>query len=99
MIFKKIRPLGKRVLIKRAEAVTKKGEIFLPDSAQEKPKQGKVVAVGPGEMKEDGNLIPVELNVGDLILFGAYAGTEVKHDDEDGDYLLMSEDDILAVLE
>ena len=98
MTFNKIKPLGKRVLIKRAEALTTKGGIFLPDSAQDKPKQGEVIAIGPGETKEDGSLIPVELNVGDRILFGAYAGTEVKSD-EKNEYLLMSEDDVLAVLE
>lgn len=94
MSVKKIKPLGKRVLVKRAEATVTKGGILLPDSAQEKPKQGEVIAVGPGEEKGG----PLEVKVGDRVLFGAYAGTEVKTDEEE-DYLLMSEDDILAVID
>ena len=98
MSVKKIKPLGKRVLIKRAEADLTKGGILLPDSAQEKPKQGEVVAVGPGDMKDDGSVTPLDLKIGDRVLFGAFAGTEVKTE-EDEDYLLMSEDDVLAVVE
>ena len=98
MSVSKIKPLGKRVLVKRAEASATKGGILLPDSAQEKPKQGEVIAVGPGEVKNDGNVIPLDLKVGDRILFGAFAGTEVKTE-EDNDYLLMSEEDVLAVIE
>lgn len=98
MSVNKIKPLGKRVLVKRAEATVTKGGILLPDSAQEKPKQGEVVAVGPGELKDDGNVIPLDLKVGDRILFGAFAGTEVKTEEE-VDYLLMSEEDVLAVVE
>jgi chaperonin GroES len=98
MSVKKIKPLGKRVLVKRAEATVTKGGIFLPDSAQEKPKQGEVIATGPGSMQDDGTVIPLDLKVGDRVLFGAFAGTEVKTDEED-DYLLMSEEDVLAVVE
>jgi len=98
MSVKKINPLGKRVLVKRAEATLTKGGILLPDSAQEKPKQGEVIAVGPGAMKDDGTVTPLDLKVGDRVLFGAFAGTEVKTDEEE-DYLLMSEEDVLAVVE
>ena len=98
MSVKKIKPLGKRILVKRAEATLTKGGILLPDSAQEKPKQGEVVAVGTGATKDDGSVTPLELKVGDRVLFGAFAGTEVKTEEED-DYLLMSEDDVLAVIE
>ena len=98
MSVKKIKPLGKRILVKRAEAHVTKGGILLPDSAQEKPKQGEVVAVGPGAQQDDGSLIPLDIKVGDRVLFGAYAGTDVKTDEEH-DYLLMSEEDVLAVIE
>ena len=98
MSVNKIKPLGKRVLVKRAEGNLSKGGILLPDSAQEKPKQGEVVAIGPGVMKEDGTVTPLDLKVGDQVLFGGFAGTEVKTEEEE-DYLLMSEDDVLAVIE
>lgn len=98
MSVKKIKPLGKRILVKREQAPATKGGILLPDSAQEKPKQGEVVAIGPGGMKDDGTLIPLDVKVGDKVLFGAYAGTEVKTG-EDSEYLLMAEDDVLAVVE
>ncbi len=90
--------MGNRVLVKRSQAKATKGGILLPDSAQEKPKHGEVIAVGPGKLDDDGTLIPMNVRVGDSILFSAYAGTEVKSDDQDGEYLLMSEDDILGVL-
>jgi len=98
MSVKKIKPLGKRILVKRAEASVTKGGILLPDSAQEKPKQGEIVAAGPGAMQKDGSVTPLDVKVGDRILFGAFAGTEVKTDEEH-DYLLMSEEDVLAVIE
>lgn len=98
MAFKKIKPLGNRVLVKRSEARTTRGGIILPDSAQEKPKQGEVVAVGPGKMDEEGNVRALDINVGDRVLFSAYAGSEVKTEDTSTDYLIMSEDDILGVL-
>lgn len=95
----KIRPLGNRILIKRAKAKTTKGGIILPESSQEKPKEGEVVAVGPGKMGSDGQKEPVQLKVGDRILFSSYAGTEVKNTtEEDGEYLIMTEDDVLGVL-
>jgi chaperonin GroES len=94
--MKKIKPLGNRILIQRSKAQTTKGGILLPDSAQEKPKEGVVVAVGPGKIDEHGNREQMELKVGDRILFSSYAGTEVKGDDEE--MLILSEDDILGVL-
>lgn len=87
----KYKPLGNKIVIKRAEAATTKGGIYLPDSAQEKPKQGEVLAIGPG--KEDEK---IEVKVGDQVLFGSYAGTPVKGDD---DILIVSHDEILAVVE
>lgn len=92
----KIKPLGNRVLIKRSKPQTVKGGILLPETSKEKPKEGEVVAVGPGKYDENGNLKPVELKVGDKVLFSNYAGTEVKLDDED--LLILSEDDVLVVL-
>lgn len=94
--MKTIRPLGNRVLIKRSKAPTTKGGILLPDSAQEKPKEGIVVAVGPGKIDENGTKEAMQLKVGDRILFSSYAGTEVKNDDEE--MLILSEDDVLGVL-
>ena len=91
----KIKPLGKRILVKRSQSEETKGGILLPESAKEKPKRGEVVSVGPGSLGEDGKLQPLNLAVGDTVLFGAYAGVEV----EDGDYLIMTEDDVLAVVE
>lgn len=92
----KIKPLGNRVLVQRSKAQTSKGGIILPDSAQEKPKEGVIVAVGPGKTDDNGHLEPIQVKVGDRILFGSYAGTEVKSDNED--MLILSEDDILGVL-
>lgn len=94
----KIKPLGKRVLIQRSKANTTKGGILLPDTAQEKPKEGKVVAVGPGEIDEEGNCKPLNVKVGDTVLFSSYAGTEVKNREGDEDFLILSEDDLLGVL-
>lgn len=92
----KIKPLGNRILVKRCEAETKKGGILLPSAAQEKPQQGEVIAVGPGKFDDKGHLISLSLKVGDKVLFTSYAGVSVKPDDED--LLIMSEDEILAVI-
>lgn len=94
----KIKPLGKRVLVKRVKAEQSKGGILLPDSAQEKPKQGSVVAVGPGAFSKEGEFERLELVIGDTILFSSYAGVEVKMDDKENEYLIMSQDDVLAVI-
>lgn len=92
----KIKPLGNRVLVQRSKAPTSKGGILLPDSAQEKPREGQVMAAGPGKTNENGQLETIAVKIGDRILFGSYAGTEVKHDEEE--YLILSEDDILGIL-
>lgn len=93
-----MQPLGNRVLIKRAEAKTTKGGILLPDSAKEKPKIGEVVAVGPGKTDDDGKILPMHVNVGDKVLFSAYAGTPVKNEDATTEYLIMAEEEILGLL-
>jgi len=94
----KVTPLGDRVLVKRLEPLQKtKGGIVLPDSAQEKPKEAEVIAVGPGKVNEKGERVPVYVKVGDKVVFTSYAGTEIKVDGED--YLIMREEDILAKLE
>ncbi|MBA2368355.1 MAG: co-chaperone GroES [Candidatus Protochlamydia sp.] len=92
----KIKPLGDRVVVQRAKAQTSKGGILLPDSAQEKPREGHIIAAGPGKLNENGQLEPISVAIGDRILFGAYAGTEFKDNDED--YLILSEADILGIL-
>ena len=97
--MKTIKPLGNRVLIQRSKAQATKDGILLPDSAQEKPKEGIVKAVGPGKMDENGQINKMNLKEGDRVLFSSYSGTEVKdlgHEEEE--YLIMSEDDILGVL-
>lgn len=93
-----IRPLSNKVLIKRAKAKTTKGGILLPDSAQEKPKEGTVIAVGPGKRDEEGQLHPTTVKVGNKVLFSSYAGTEITTDDKDEELLILSEDDILGIL-
>jgi chaperonin GroES len=93
-----IKPLGKRVLIQRSKAQTSKGGILLPDSAQEKPKEGIVVAVGPGKRNDEGKLEPLFLKEGDKVLFSSYAGTEVKTNEEAEELMILAEDDILGVL-
>jgi len=91
------RPLHDRVVVKRIDADEKtKGGIIIPDTAKEKPSQGKVVAVGQGGRDEAGKLIPIDLKVGDVVLFGKWSGTEVKLDGED--LLIMKESDIMGVL-
>jgi len=97
MSCKNIQPLGNRVLVKRSAPKTMKGGIILPDNAKEKPKQGEVVAVGPGKMDKKGDIEAMELKVGDQVLFAAYAGSEIKSEKED-EYLIIPEDDILGVL-
>ena len=93
-----VRPLHDRVVIKRLEEKeVVKGGIIIPDTAKEKPMEGEVVAVGPGKLQEDGKRSPIDVKPGDRILFGKYAGTEIKIDDED--YVIMKEEEILAVFE
>lgn len=94
----KIKPLGNRVLIQRSKPQTSKGGILLPDSAQEKPREGIVIAVGPGKVDDNGKCEPMQLKVGDCILFSSYSGTEVKSEGNEGEYLIMSEDDVLGIL-
>ena len=94
----KFRPLHDRVLVRRIEENTKTaGGIIVPDTAKEKPMQGEVVAVGPGGRDENGKLVPLEIRVGERVLFGKWSGTEVKLDGED--LLIMKESDILGILE
>ncbi len=94
----KIRPLQDRVIVKRLEEEGKtKGGIIIPDTAKEKPQEGKVIAVGKGKVTEEGKLIPLDVKVGDRILFGKYSGTEVKIEGEE--HLIMREEDILGVIE
>jgi chaperonin GroES len=94
----KIRPLQDRILVKRlAEEEKTKGGIIIPDTAKEKPAEGKVVSVGNGKLNDDGKRIPLEIKKGDSILFGKYSGTEVTVDGNE--YLIMREDDILGVIE
>lgn len=94
----KIRPLQDRVIVKRVEEEEKtKGGIIIPDTAKEKPMEGKVIAVGKGKVLEDGKIHPLDVKAGDRVLFGKYAGTEVKIYGEE--HLIMREDDILGVSE
>jgi len=94
----KIRPLQDRILVKRIEEEQKtEGGIIIPDTAKEKPMEGKVVAVGKGKVSEDGKLMPLDLKKGDRILFSKYAGTDVKI--EGKEHLIMREDDVLGVIE
>ena len=94
----KIRPLQDRVIVKRLEEEEKtKGGIIIPDTAKEKPQEGKVIAVGKGKLTEDGKVIPLDVKVGDKILFGKYSGTEIKIGGEE--HLIMREEDILGVIE
>ncbi len=92
-----IKPLADRVLVKRIEEEKQtKGGIIVPDTAKEKPQQGKVIEVGPGRMTEDGRHIKMEVKKGDKVLFGKYAGTEITVGDEE--FLILREDDILAII-
>jgi len=93
-----IRPLHDRVIVQRIdEGEQKVGGIIIPDSAKEKPQQGKVIAAGAGKTKDDGKRMPLDVKAGDLILFGKYSGQEIKLDGEE--YLIMREDEVLAVIE
>ena len=93
----KFRPLHDRVVVKRIEAEEKTaGGIIIPDTAREKPQQGQIIAAGPGGRDEAGKLIPIDLKVGDKVLFGIWSGTEVKLDGED--LLIMKESDIMGVI-
>lgn len=94
----KIRPLHDRVIVKRIEEEeTTKGGIIIPDTAKEKPQEGRVVAVGKGKVNEDGKITPLDVKVNDRVLFGKYAGTEINIDGEE--HLIMREEDILGVIE
>ena len=91
----KIQPLGDRVVVKPLEKEEKtKGGIYLPDTAKEKPQEGKVLAVGPGKMTDDGKRLPMDIVVGDIVIFAKYGGTEIKEDDEE--LVILRESDILA---
>ncbi|MBD3184792.1 co-chaperone GroES [Candidatus Poribacteria bacterium] len=93
-----IKPLGDRILVKPSEQEEEKiGGIIIPDTAKEKPQEGTIIAVGPGKVLESGETKPVGVKVGDKVLYGKYSSTEVKYDGEE--YLIMREDDILAVIE
>jgi chaperonin GroES len=95
----KIRPLADRLIVKRLEESEQKsaGGIIIPDTAKEKPQEGKVVAVGRGKLNDDGKVIPLDVKAGDRILFGKYSGSEVKIDGED--HLILREEDVLGIVE
>ena len=93
-----LRPLHDRIVVKRVEAKeTVRGGIIIPDTAKEKPQQGKIIAAGKGKVNDDGKLTPLDVKVGDRILFGKYSGSEIKLDGEE--HLIMREEDILGVIE
>lgn len=91
-----MKPLGDRIVVERLEEEIRKGSIIIPDTAKEKPQQGKVIAVGDGRFDETGKRIPMDIKKGDTILFGKYSGNEIKIDDKE--YLIMREDDVLAII-
>jgi chaperonin GroES len=94
----KYRPLHDRIIVQRIEGQeVSAGGIIIPDTAKEKPQEGKVIAVGPGVVLKDGKILPLQVKPGDRVLFSKYGGTEIKF--EDGDYLVMREDDILGIIE
>jgi len=94
----KVRPLNDRILVRRLEEGEQRvGGIIIPDTAKEKPQQGKVIAVGAGKIKDDGKRIPLDVKANDTILFGKYSGQEIKLDGEE--YLIMREDEVLAILD
>ena len=94
----KIRPLYDRIVVKRIEEQEQKvGGLYIPDSAKEKPQEGEVVAVGKGKRLEDGKLVPLDVEVGNRILFGKYSGSDIKLDGEE--FLIMREDEVLGILE
>ena len=92
----KIKPLADRVIVAPMEKETMKGGIIIPDTAKEKPQQGKIVAVGPGSISDNGDRVACEVKKGDIVLYGKYAGTEVNVDGSD--YLILRESDVLAIL-
>ena len=93
-----VRPLHDRIIVRRIEEGEQKvGGIIIPDTAKEKPQQGKVIAAGSGKIKDDGKRVPLDVKAGDTILFGKYSGQEIKLDGED--FLIMREDEVLAVIE
>ena len=94
----KVKPLYDRILVQRVEEKEqKRGSIIIPDTAKEKPMEGKVIAVGAGRLEKDGKRTPLEVKVGDRVLFGKYAGTEIKIDDEE--HVILREDEVLGILE
>jgi chaperonin GroES len=94
----KIRPLGDRVLVKALEKdKQERGGLIIPDTAKEKPQEGEIIAAGKGKTTDDGKLIPIEVKVGDKILYGKYSGTEIKIDGDE--YLIMHQEDILGILD
>ena len=94
----KVNPLGNRVLVRRSTVKSTKGGILLPDTAQEKPKEGEILAVGPGKTNDRGEIEPLNVKIGDHVIFGSYAGTEVKGMNDDKEYLLLTEDEILGIV-
>jgi chaperonin GroES len=93
-----VRPLHDRIIVQRIEEGEQKvGGIIIPDTAKEKPQQGKVIAVGKGKIKDDGKVVPMDVKQGDTILFGKYSGQDIKIDGEE--YLIMREDEVLAVID
>ena len=93
----KLKPIGDRVIVQRLGSVEKtKGGLYLPDTAQEKPQEGKVIAVGSGRTLKNGKVLPLSVKPGDRIIFGKYSGSEIKVDDKE--YVFLSEDDILAIV-
>ena len=94
----KVRPLHDRIIVRRIEETDQKvGGIIIPDTAKEKPQQGKIIAAGRGKLNDDGKLVPLDVKEGDLVLFGKYSGQEIKLEGED--YLIMREDEVLGVME
>jgi chaperonin GroES len=94
----KIRPLYDRIVVKRVEEKEQmQGGLYIPDSAKEKPQEGEVVAIGKGKRMEDGKLVPLDVQVGDRILFGKYSGSDIKLDNEE--YMIMREDEVLGILD
>ena len=98
MSIKAIKPLGNRVLVKRSQARTTRGGILLPETAKETSEQGEIIAVGPGKRDEEGQLQLMNIKVGDQILFGRYAGSEVPSDGIESEYLILAEEDVLGVI-
>ena len=93
----KLKPIGDRVIVQRLGSAEKsKGGLYLPDSAQEKPQEGKVIAVGSGKTLKNGKVVPLSVKPGDKIIFGKYSGSEIKVDDKE--YVFLNEDDILAIV-